>query len=96
MSGRRVTVERNPAAVDRVRGSFELDEFPGADEVRAAVSAQLRVAMTTLAAVIGVLIGFPLLVALLPPDGIWLTLAVQPLWVILAIVHLRRAERLER
>lgn len=113
MSARRVTVERSPRAVERVHGtfdqgtfdhgssghgSFDLGEDPVAAQVRAAVSAQLRVALTTVAVVLGVLTGLPLLVGLLSPSGVWLvlTLAVQPVWVVLAVVQLRRAERLER
>lgn len=98
VSGRRVTVERSPVAVDRVPGSFDLDDEVRAADVRAVVAAQLRVALTTVAVVVCVLAGLPVLVGLLSNGGVWIVLsvAVQPIWVVLAVVHLRRAERLER
>ncbi|NUT41617.1 MAG: hypothetical protein HOV86_16690 [Thermoactinospora sp.] len=98
---KRVTVERRPAPVGRVVLDRAADlHDPGHDprSVARVKSAQLRQAMATVCVVLGILVGLPLLVASLDGPTGWavLTLAVQPLWVAIAMWQLRRAERLER
>ncbi|MFI6319334.1 hypothetical protein ACIBG8_17520 [Nonomuraea sp. NPDC050556] len=95
---RRVTVERRPVAVERVPGGYDPARDVPPAEVRAAVAAQLRLALVTVGVVGCVLVGLPVLVGLLPAGEEWfvLSVAVQPLWAALAYWHLRRAERLER
>jgi hypothetical protein len=79
----------------------------GGDEVRTLVRAQLRAALITCAVVLAVMVGLPLLPVLAleqgwaRPHGIplrWMGLAfaAQPMWVVLGLWHLRRAERIER
>jgi hypothetical protein len=79
---------------------------PGPAETRALIRAQLRAALGTCAIVMAVLVGLPLL-ALVPPVArarahglpvLWLVLAagVQPVWVAVAVLQLKRAERAER
>jgi hypothetical protein len=61
---------------------------------------QLREALRTLAVVAVVFACLPMLLAVLPPGSraTWAILGagVQPIWVAVAIWHLRRAERAER
>ncbi|MER5321471.1 hypothetical protein [Streptosporangium roseum] len=76
---------------------------PGELRLRSIVAGQLSLAGRTLAAVAGILLG----VAVLPwlgeragigAPGTWLVLCLvpPPLWALLAVTHLRRAERIER
>ncbi|MFD1937897.1 MULTISPECIES: hypothetical protein [Nonomuraea] len=94
MNARRVVVPRRPAAVQRAPVPLGLDGPDSDAEVRALMGRQARHALVTVAAVAAVLVALPLLTA----EGDWLlvTLAVQPLWVVLAVFQLRRAERAER
>ncbi|GAA4042340.1 hypothetical protein [Nonomuraea soli] len=96
---KRVTVERRPAPVGRVVLERAADPH-GHDPLSVArvKAAQLRQALATVAVVLGVLVGLPLLVAALDGPTGWavLTLAAQPLWMAIAVWQLRRAERLER
>ena len=84
-----------------------LHTVPGAAEARALIRVQLRIALSTCAFVLAVVIGLPALLVLAPDiartraDGVplwWLVLAlgVQPLWVGVSLWQLRRAERAER
>ncbi|MDL4819916.1 hypothetical protein [Actinomadura opuntiae] len=79
----------------------------GPPDVRALVRAQLRIALETAAIVLAVAAAVPALPVLAPglgrirPFGVplsWLlpVLVVQPLWMLAALRHLRRAERAER
>jgi hypothetical protein len=77
------------------------------DEVRTLVRAQLRAALITCAVVLAVMVGLPLLPVLaleqgwgrpygIPLRWMGLAFAAQPMWVVLGLWHLRRAERIER
>ncbi|GAA3468003.1 hypothetical protein [Nonomuraea roseola] len=94
MNGRRVVVTRRPVAVHRAARALGLDDADGADETRKLMARQARIALSTVAMVVALLVGLPLLTA--PGDWLWVTLALQPVWVALAVVQLRRAERAER
>ncbi|MFD8525817.1 hypothetical protein ACFV0L_00270 [Streptosporangium canum] len=116
MSGRRVTVTRNPvpAAGTGAAGPLrplgpdadaEPDGWAGPGELhlRSIVAGQLSLAGRTLAAVAGILVGAAVLPSLgeyagIGAPGVWLVLclAPPPLWALLAVTHLRRAERIER
>ncbi|GAA3509057.1 hypothetical protein [Actinomadura keratinilytica] len=87
----------------------DLDEQTelGAVYARALIRAQLRSALLTAGAVLTAIIGLPLLLTLVPAlararvHGVplaWplLVLGVQPVWIILAVRQLWRAERTER
>ncbi|WP_084956824.1 hypothetical protein [Thermoactinospora rubra] len=82
-------------ALEAAPGVPGLEETRHAD-VTAVLAGQLRASLPTLAAVFGALVGLPVLVALLGPGSVWLSLAAHPIWVALAVLHLNRAERLER
>lgn len=80
---------------------------PGAARTRALIRLQLRTALTTGGIVMTVVTGLPVLLDLAPPLGrarvqgvplSWLVLAIgiQPIWIVTALRHLRRAERAER
>ncbi|MFG1970475.1 hypothetical protein ACGFJC_14250 [Nonomuraea fuscirosea] len=73
------------------------DGVPG-DPVAALVGRQLRQALRTVGAVAALLAGPPVLAMWVPDPRAWvvLSLAVQGVWVGLAVLQLRRAERLER
>ncbi|MEU8398591.1 hypothetical protein AB0C28_25645, partial [Nonomuraea sp. NPDC048892] len=73
------------------------DGEPG-DPVAELVGRQLRQALRTVGAVAALLAGPPVLAMWVPDPRAWvvLSLAVQGLWVGLAVLQLRRAERLER
>ncbi|MFI7124150.1 hypothetical protein ACIBQ1_00560 [Nonomuraea sp. NPDC050153] len=93
---RRVTVSRSPVALGRSRDRFDPEEGgPGVPEI---VGRQLRQALLTVGAVAALLAGVPVIAAWVPAPWAWLafSLAVQGLWVVLAVLQLRRAERLER
>ncbi|MGW5684698.1 hypothetical protein [Nonomuraea sp. NPDC003754] len=103
MSGRRVLVVRRPAlrrgprrraVVPRAPVPLASDGAVSDARVRALMGRQARIALATVAAVLAALVALPLLTA----RGDWLvvTMAVQPLWVVLAVLQLRRAERAER
>ncbi|MFG1701771.1 hypothetical protein ACFLIM_01135 [Nonomuraea sp. M3C6] len=96
MTGRRVVVSRRPAALGRARGPSEPED--GVPDVPAIVGRQLRQALLTVGAVAGLLVGAPVIALWVPAPGAWvaLSLAVQGAWVGLAVLQLRRAERLER
>ncbi|GAA2695809.1 MULTISPECIES: hypothetical protein [Nonomuraea] len=97
MNGRRVVVTRRPVAVHRAARALGLDaddDADGADETRRLMARQARIALSTVAMVVALLVGLPLLTA--PGDWLWVTLALQPVWVALAVIQLRRAERAER
>lgn len=70
-----------------------LDGPDGDAEVRKLMGRQARRALVTVAAVVAVLVALPLLTS--ERDWLLVTLAVQPLWVALAVLQLRRAERAE-
>ncbi|GLW63050.1 hypothetical protein Arub01_12940 [Actinomadura rubrobrunea] len=87
----------------------DLDERtePGAVDARALIRAQLRSALLTAGLVLGAVLGLPLLLLLVPALArtrvcgmplAWplLVLCVQPVWIVLAVRQLRRAERTER
>ncbi|MFE0147401.1 hypothetical protein ACFWY5_09665 [Nonomuraea sp. NPDC059007] len=105
MTVRRVLVERRPAAVGR------LDPAPPADvsrglsrdasrdtETRAAMRRQLSAGAVTAGAGLAVLVGAPVLAAGFADVRWWVALSVgvQPVWVLLAVRHLRHAEQAER
>ncbi|MFI6388122.1 hypothetical protein ACIBHY_01735 [Nonomuraea sp. NPDC050547] len=97
MTVRRVPVERRPAAVGR------LDPVPPADvsrdtETRAAMRRQLSAGAVTAGAGLAVLVGAPVLAAGFADVRWWVVLSVgvQPVWVLLAVRHLRHAEQAER
>ncbi|MGW0803037.1 hypothetical protein [Nonomuraea sp. NPDC002799] len=92
----RVVVSRSPAALGHARDRYDPGE--GAPDVPAIVGRQLRQALMTVVAVAVLLLGVPVVAAWVPAPGVWvaLSLAVQCAWVGLAVLHLRRAERLER
>lgn len=76
---------------------------PGELHLRSIVAGQLSLAGRTLAAVAGILVGVAVLPSLgeyagIGAPGVWLVLclAPPPLWALLAVTHLRRAERIER
>ncbi|MFC5830712.1 hypothetical protein [Nonomuraea insulae] len=94
--GRRVVVSRRPAALRRPRGRSDPGER-GAD-VPAIVGRQLRQALLTVGAVAGLLVGTPIVAVWVPDPVAWVALSVvvQAAWVGLAVLQLRRAERLER
>ncbi|MET7327024.1 hypothetical protein [Nonomuraea sp. NPDC005650] len=93
---RRVTVSRSPVALGRSRDLFDPEE--GGPGVPAIVGRQLRQALLTVGAVAVLLAGVPVIAAWVPAPWAWLalSLAVQGFWVVLAVLQLRRAERLER
>ncbi|MEV5890919.1 hypothetical protein [Nonomuraea fuscirosea] len=68
------------------------------DPVAVLVGRQLRQALRTVGAVAALLAGPPVLAMWVPDPRAWvvLSLAVQGVWVALAVLQLRRAERLER
>ncbi|MBB5084952.1 hypothetical protein [Nonomuraea endophytica] len=97
MTARRVLVERRPVAVGR------LDAAPPADvsrdaETRAAMRRQLSAGAFTAGAGLAVLVGAPVLAAGIADVRWWVALSVgvQPVWVLLAVRHLRHAEQAER
>ncbi|SDI02298.1 hypothetical protein [Nonomuraea jiangxiensis] len=96
MTARRVGLPRRPAASGRARAR------PGSAEdgpdVRAVMRRQLRQALLTVGAMAGLLVGVPVVALWVPAPGVWvaLSMGVQCVWVGLAVLHLRRAERLER
>ncbi|MFI6907530.1 hypothetical protein ACIBKY_40155 [Nonomuraea sp. NPDC050394] len=97
MTVRRVLVERRPAAVGR------LGPVPPADvsrdiETRAAMRRQLSAGAVTAGAGLAVLVGAPVLAAGFTDVRWWVVLSVgvQPVWVLLAVRHLRHAEQAER
>ncbi|MEU6710750.1 hypothetical protein ABZ897_04650 [Nonomuraea sp. NPDC046802] len=92
---RRVVVSRSPAALGRARDRFDPDG--GVPDVPAIVGRQSRQALLTVGAVAGLLVGVPVAAAWAPVPWAWaaLSLGVQGAWVALAVLHLRRAERLE-
>ncbi|MEV4178480.1 hypothetical protein [Nonomuraea sp. NPDC049709] len=96
MAERRVVVSRRPAALGRDRGRPGPAE--GVTDVPAIVGLQLRQALRTVAAVVALLLGAPVIAVWVPAPWAWvlLSLAVQGAWVGLAVLQLRRAERLER
>ncbi|WP_327086011.1 hypothetical protein OIE66_27185 [Nonomuraea sp. NBC_01738] len=102
MTPRRVLVERRPAPARGGTGGLGVcaePPDPHRDRLARAVAvAQLRGALPTVAVVALVLAGMPVLALLLRDPRWWvvLSLAVQPVWVTLAVLQLRRAERLER
>ncbi|MEV1174676.1 hypothetical protein, partial [Nonomuraea sp. NPDC049784] len=67
-------------------------------EVTAIMGRQLRQALLTVGAVAGLLVGVPVIAVWVPAPGAWvaLSLALQGAWAGLAVLQLRRAERLER
>ncbi|OUC92723.1 hypothetical protein CA984_28950 [Streptosporangium minutum] len=76
---------------------------PGELHLRSIVAGQLSLAGRTLAAVAGILLGVAVLPSLgeyagIGAPGVWLVLCLvpPPLWALLAVTHLRRAERIER
>ncbi|MEV0312655.1 hypothetical protein [Nonomuraea fuscirosea] len=73
------------------------DGVPG-DPVAALVGRQIRQALRTVGAVAALLAGPPVLAMWVPDPRAWvvLSLVVQGVWVGLAVLQLRRAERLER
>ncbi|QKG26508.1 hypothetical protein [Actinomadura verrucosospora] len=81
-------------------------EGPGRPaDVRRLVRVQLRIALRTAAFVLAVTAAIPVLLVLapdaprpfgLPPSWLLPVAGVQPLWVLAALAHLRRAERAER
>ncbi|MEW1848274.1 hypothetical protein AB0392_60825 [Nonomuraea angiospora] len=93
---RRVVVSRRPAALGRSRDRFDPDD--GGPDVPAMVGRQLRQALLTVGAVAALLAGVPVIAVWVPAPWAWfaLSLAVQGVWVVLAVLQLRRAERLER
>jgi hypothetical protein len=102
---RRVIVT-GPRARDRAGDAAEQTE-PDAADVRSLMRDQLRLALVT-CGVVGLVVGaLPLVFALAPGlsavrlSGVplpWvvLGLGVQPLWIVAAVGHIRRAERTER
>ncbi|TMR89543.1 hypothetical protein [Nonomuraea basaltis] len=96
MTGRREVVSQRPAALGRARDRSGPGE--GGPDVPAIVGRQLRQALLTVGAVAALLVGGPVIALWLPEPGVWvaLSLALQGAWVGLAVLHLRRAERLER
>ncbi|MFI6794253.1 hypothetical protein [Streptosporangium canum] len=118
MSGRRVTVTRNPVPAAGAGAAGPLRPLgagpdadaepdgwadPGELHLRSIVAGQLSLAWRTLAAVAGILLGAAVLPSLgeyagIGAPGVWLVLclAPPPLWALLAVTHLRRAERIER
>ncbi|WP_157244513.1 hypothetical protein [Nonomuraea typhae] len=100
MSERRVLVARRPAAVARAgRGAFTPSAGTARDaETRVVMRRQLSVAAVTLAMALGVLAGVPVLAAGVGDAWWWVaaSVGVQPLWVLLAVLQLRGAERAER
>ncbi|MFI6295420.1 hypothetical protein ACIBEJ_27770 [Nonomuraea sp. NPDC050790] len=97
MSARRVLVERRPAAVGRAGHAPPAGAARDA-ETRAAMRRQLSAGVVTAGTGLGVLVGAPVLAAGLADARWWVVLSVgvQPVWVLLAVRHLRRAERAER
>ncbi|TDE23781.1 hypothetical protein E1295_45880 [Nonomuraea mesophila] len=95
---RRVVVPRRPVALGRGRWRAEADGRQVPPDVPAIVRRQLRQAMLTVAAVAAVLTGVPVIAMWVPSPEVWvvLSLAAQAAWVGLAVVQLRRAERLEK
>jgi predicted MFS family arabinose efflux permease len=65
---------------------------------RAAMSRQLAGGLLTTGVTLAVLCGLPLLARGLPELWWWvaMSLAAQPVWVLLAVLQRRHAERLER
>ena len=98
----------DPACLPRTAPfSYPSDGDIDLAQARALIRTQLRTALTTGAAVLIVVTGLPLLLAVTPALGrlraqgvpvAWLvlTLGVQPLWAGASVLHLRRAERAER
>ncbi|TDC86992.1 hypothetical protein E1292_47225 [Nonomuraea deserti] len=95
---RRVVVSRRPVALGRGRRRVDEHGRQVPPDVPAIVGRQLRQAMLTVAAVAGVLAGVPVIAMWVPAPEAWvaLSLAAQAAWVGLAVVQLRRAERLEK
>jgi hypothetical protein len=96
VTGRRVLVTRRPAAIGRARDRFDPGER--VPELPPIIGRQLRQALVTVGAVAGLLVGTPVLALWVPSSWGWvvLSMAVQAAWVGLAVLQLRRAERLER
>ncbi|GAA3208790.1 hypothetical protein GCM10020216_011340 [Nonomuraea helvata] len=93
---RRMIVSRGPGGAGRPRERSDGDgDVP---DVTAIVGRQLRQALLTVGAVAGLLAGVPVIAVWVPGPGAWvaLSLALQGIWVGLAVLQLRRAERLER
>ncbi|NRQ35860.1 hypothetical protein HII36_29090 [Nonomuraea sp. NN258] len=70
----------------------------GPPDVRVLAGRQLRRALVTVAAVLVLLLGVPVIAVWVPAPGAWvaLSMAVQVAWVALAVLQFKRAERLER
>lgn len=100
-----------PPIVARPRGRCrpavpEEPAEPGSIEVRPLMRAQLKLAFTVVAVVVGFAGGLPLVfaqgpavsrlrVAGLPVPWLLLALCIQPVWIVAAAWHVRRAERVE-
>ncbi|GAA2383739.1 hypothetical protein GCM10010404_45110 [Nonomuraea africana] len=78
----------------RTDGPLGLGDADGVAETRRLMGRQARIALSTVAVVVALLVGLPLATA--QDDWLWVTLALQPVWVVLAVLQLRRAERAER
>ncbi|MEV0229039.1 hypothetical protein [Nonomuraea sp. NPDC050786] len=93
---RRMIVSRGPGAAGRARERSDPEE--DGPDVTAIMGRQLRQALLTVGAVAGLLAGVPVIAVWVPGPGAWvaLSLALQGVWVALAVRQLRRAERLER
>ncbi|MFD9941828.1 hypothetical protein ACFWYW_07040 [Nonomuraea sp. NPDC059023] len=109
MTVRRVLVERRPAAVGRLDPAPPADVSRGLSrdasrdtsrdaETRAAMRRQLSAGAVTAGAGLAVLVGAPVLAAGFTDVRWWVALSVgvQPVWVLLAVRHLRHAEQAER
>lgn len=88
---------------DRAAGRDVLGDGPGGVNVASLMAVQRRHALRTLAIVLGglaVLLGAPALgaagVGCVPFGWPVLTAAVQPLWLVVALRHVRAAEQAER
>ncbi|MEO3871514.1 hypothetical protein ABGB18_22095 [Nonomuraea sp. B12E4] len=95
MIARRVVVSRRPAALGARGRPDPAEDCP---DVRAVMRRQLRQALLTVGAVAGLLMGVPVVALWVPDAGVWvaLSMAVQGVWVGLAVLQLKRAERLEK
>ncbi|HEX4816004.1 MAG TPA: hypothetical protein VFV66_24940 [Nonomuraea sp.] len=96
MTRRRVVVSQRPVRLLRARDRIDAGE--SGPDVQSIVGRQLRQALVTVGAVAALLVGAPVAALWLPAPAAWvaLSLALQAAWVGLAVLHLRRAERLER
>jgi hypothetical protein len=102
----RTALARVPRRWPLVRDLDEQTEL-GAAFVRSLMRAQLRLALYGSASVLAVVGGLPMVFSLLPRLGTvrlagvplpWLVLAlcIQPVWILVAVWHVRMAERVER